>query len=298
MIYQTLVGSWPFDAVDQGAEAYRRRIQDYLIKALREAKVHTSWLVPDDEYEAAALHFIESILDRRRSTLFLPSFAAFVSRVAELGIYNSLSQTLIKITAPGVPDFYQGTELWDFNLVDPDNRRPVDYDTRRHVLEHLDALETTSETGVRPLFGDSAAELLASRTDGRVKLFVIRQALAARARWRGVYEQGEYVALRTTGSRRDCVFAFARRHAGQTVITCVPRMVAALVPDAAAPPVGRAVWADTAIEVPPDGGTRRLPVFVDALTGATIAADERDGRVTIPTAEALEHFPVALLAAI
>ncbi len=114
LIYQTLVGSWPFDAGEQGGEAYRRRIQDFLIKALREAKVHTSWLVPDEEYEAAVLRFVESILDRRRSTLFLPSFAAFVSRVAELGIYNSLSQTLIKITAPGVPDFYQGTELWDF----------------------------------------------------------------------------------------------------------------------------------------------------------------------------------------
>ena len=131
-----------------------------------------------------------------------------------------------------------------------------------------------------------------------MKLFVIRQALAARARWRDLYEQGEYVALQTTGSRRDCLFAFARRHAGQTVITCVPRMVASLVPDAGAPPVGRAVWADTAIEVPPDSRTGRPPVFADALTGATIAAEERDGRFTIPAAAALERFPVALLAAI
>lgn len=144
----------------------------------------------------------------------------------------------------------------------------------------------------------AGADLLAHRTDGRVKLFVIRQALAARARWRDLYEQGEYVALRTTGARRDCVFAFARRHASQTVITCVPRLVASLVPDAGAPPVGRAVWTDTAIDVPPDSRTQKAPVFGDALTGATIAAKERDGRFTIPTAAALERFPVALLAAI
>src|SRR6185436_8762962 len=142
------------------------------------------------------------------------------------------------------------------------------------------------------------AELLASRTDGRVKLFVIRQALAARARWRDLYQQGKYVALQTTGARRDCLFAFARRHAGQTVITCVPRMVASLMPDVSAPPVGRGVWADTAIEVPPDGRSGRLPVFADAITGGRIVAEERDGRFTIPAAAALTPLPIALLAAI
>ena len=144
----------------------------------------------------------------------------------------------------------------------------------------------------------AAAGLLASRNDGRVKLFVIRQALSARARWRDLYELGEYVPLQATGPRRDCLFAFARRHAGQTVITCVPRMVASLVPDAGAPPVGRAVWADTAIEVPPDSRTGRPPVFADALTGGTIVTEERGGGYTIPAAAALELFPIALLAAI
>jgi (1->4)-alpha-D-glucan 1-alpha-D-glucosylmutase len=236
-----------------------------------------------------------------------------VSRVAELGIYNSLSQTLIKITAPGVPDFYQGTELWDFTLVDPDNRRPVDYQTRRAMLEQL-TTETPPPAGpargsspdVAPSPGPSghlaeaglAAGLLAGRTDGRVKLFVIRQALAARARWRDLYEQGEYVALQTTGARRDCLFAFARRHAGQMVITCVPRMVASLIPDGSAPPIGRAVWADTAIEVPPGDATGGPPVFTDAITGGRIVADARDGRFTIPAAVALEPLPIALLAAI
>ncbi|MEO8259461.1 MAG: malto-oligosyltrehalose synthase [Acidobacteriota bacterium] len=312
LIYQTLVGSWPFDAAEQQSEGYRRRIQDFLIKALREGKVHTSWLVPNEEYEAGVLRFVESILDQRRSPLFLPSFTALVGRVAELGIYNSLAQTLIKITAPGVPDFYQGTELWDLTLVDPDNRRPVDYEARRAMIERLDAgggsasrpdpgsgADQSEADGRRDAdWRPTAAGLLASRTDGRIKLFVIRQALAARARWRDLYEQGEYVALPTTGARRDCLFAFARRHRRQVVITCVPRMVASLLPDAGAPPIGRAVWADTAIEVPGDRRSGRPPMFADALTGATMTAAERDGRLVVPAAMALEHFPVALLAAI
>src|SRR6185436_15578946 len=110
------------------------RIVAYMIKAVREAKQHTTWLRPDEQYEAAVERFVRAILDRRRPNLFLAAFEPFQARIAELGIYNSLAQLLIKITAPGVPDFYQGTELWDLSLVDPDNRRPVDYARRRDVL--------------------------------------------------------------------------------------------------------------------------------------------------------------------
>src|SRR5262245_35091764 len=133
-IYQTLVGAWPFDATSEEARAaFRERITAYTTKAMREAKVHTSWMSPDEEYEKAVTRFVEAILDRSRSAPFLDSFAVLQSRVAELGIYNGLAQVLIKITAPGVPDFYQGTELWDLNLVDPDNRRPVDYEKRSAI---------------------------------------------------------------------------------------------------------------------------------------------------------------------
>ena len=131
LLYQTLVGAWPFDRATRTATVFRDRMCAYMTKALREAKVHTSWLSPDEGTNGRSTRFIDAILDGRRANPFLQSFLPFQARVAELGIYNSLAQLLIKITAPGVPDFYQGTELWDLNLVDPDNRRPVDYAMRQ-----------------------------------------------------------------------------------------------------------------------------------------------------------------------
>src|SRR5262249_13333005 len=157
------------------------------------------------EHEAAVLRFVEAILDRRRSAPFLQSFEELQGRVAELGIYNSLAQLLIKITAPGVPDFYQGTELWDLNLVDPDNRRPVDYQRRRAALAAITGLKSCATPD------ECTAELLHNRKDGRIKMFVTTRALSARAEWRRVFEDGEYLPLRTTGVRREHVFAFARR---------------------------------------------------------------------------------------
>src|SRR5262245_12532824 len=187
-IYQTLAGAWPVDATSEEAiAAFRERITAYMTKAMREAKVHTSWMSPDEEYEKAVTRFVEAILDRSRSAPFLDSFAVLQSRVAELGIYNGLAQVLIKITAPGVPDFYQGTELWDLNLVDPDNRRPVDYEKRSAIATALKGCESA--------LPQLASQLLERRTDGRVKLFVATRALAARSQRRAVYEQGEYIPL-------------------------------------------------------------------------------------------------------
>jgi (1->4)-alpha-D-glucan 1-alpha-D-glucosylmutase len=177
LLYQTLVGAWPFAADPQSLGAFGDRVAAYMTKALREAKVHTSWLSPDTEYEAAVERFVRALLERRRTNAFLESFEPFQARVAELGIANSLAQLLIKICAPGVPDFYQGTELWDLNLVDPDNRRAVDYARRREELSGLDD---------RPV-----EELLAHRQDGRVKMFVTRRGLAARAALRELFEQGD-----------------------------------------------------------------------------------------------------------
>ena len=271
LLYQTLVGVWPFEADDSAT--LLDRLRKFTIKALREAKVHTSWLAPDEEYEAAVLRFLDSILDSRRQNPFLQSFRPFQARVAELGMYNSLAQLVIKIAAPGVPDFYQGTELWDLNLVDPDNRSPVDYQKRRQALASLTP-DTRPET------------LLESRQNGNVKLFVMKRALGARARMREVFEHGEYVSLETTGTKRDCVFAFARREGHNLAIACVPRLVASLVPDAAGPPVGASVWTDTRIVLPNESLTLR-----DAFTCATAQVD--DG--TIAAAQLFDRFPVALL---
>jgi (1->4)-alpha-D-glucan 1-alpha-D-glucosylmutase len=278
-IYQTLVGAWPLETGEESASLFRQRMRDYMLKALREEKAHSSWLNPDEQYESAVLRFVDAILDRRRGAAFLQSFLPFQARVAALGMYNGLAQTLIKITSPGVPDFYQGTELWDLSLVDPDNRRPVDYGRRRAMLEAV---------------GQSANvdELLAGWHDGRIKLFVIAKALAARAARRSVFQSGEYVPLETAGSRRDCLFAFARRLNGAVAVTCVPRLVATLTPDVATPPLG-AVWGDTRVLLPSDTAARP---FTDALTGGVVDVDPVDGRPALAAASLFARLPLALLA--
>jgi (1->4)-alpha-D-glucan 1-alpha-D-glucosylmutase len=270
LIYQTLIGAWPFETDADAAASFADRIADYVRKALRESKVHTSWLIPDEAYEDAADRFVRAILDRRRPNLFLQSFKPLQEKVAQLGIYNSLAQLLIKITAPGVPDFYQGSEFWDLNLVDPDNRRPVDYDARRRALAGLNDADPSA--------------LLARRNDGHVKMFVATRALAARADRRDLYERGDYLPIHTAGSRSECLFAFARA----TAITCVPRLIATLTPDGR-PPLGAAVWGDTSIAVA-DGQPLR-----DVFTGATLTPVPAERSYTLPAAEIFAHFPVALL---
>jgi len=205
--------------------------------------------------------------------------------VAELGIYNSLAQLMIKVTAPGIPDFYQGTELWDLNLVDPDNRRSVDYDLRMQALASL---------GSCP----DIADLVANRTDGRIKMFVMTRALAARAQWRDVYERGEYVPLTTTGASRDCLFAFARVAAGSTfAITCVPRLIGSLLPDAVGPPLGRGIWKDTRVALPAScvDLLAAPPAVRDVLTGTVHQAELVDGRWMMAAAALFERLPVSLL---
>jgi (1->4)-alpha-D-glucan 1-alpha-D-glucosylmutase len=280
LLYQTLVGAWPFDETGSGAlDEFVERIAAYMGKALREAKVRSNWLSPNEAYEQAVDRFVRSILDPERGAQFLETFRPFQKRVAELGIYNSLAQLLIKITAPGIPDFYQGTELWDLNLVDPDNRRPVNYARHRQLFEALAARQ-----------GDAAlpAELVATRQDGRIKMFVTAQALAARRRLAGAFS-GEYVPLRTTGARAEAVFAFLRRQGAEWAVTCVPRLIASVIPDAAAPPLGP-VWLDTRIELPPDSPG----AFRDVFTGATATLESVNGR-SLTAATVFAEFPVALL---
>jgi (1->4)-alpha-D-glucan 1-alpha-D-glucosylmutase len=282
-LYQTLVGVWPFGAPD--ASAVRDRLATYMTKAMREAKIHTSWLSPDEEHEQAVLRFLDAMLDRRRAPLFWQAFGPFQSRVAELGIYNSLAQLLVKIAAPGVPDFYQGTELWDLSLVDPDNRRPVDYERRRRLLGELQSC---------PGCGDAsglASELLANRHDGRIKLFATTRALAARARLRELFERGDYVPLETAGARRECLFAFARRHEQTAAIVCVPRLVASLLPEGGAP-LG-AVWGDSRIELPDDA--IRAGRFRDIFSGTIVEPRPVDGRPALDASALLSRFPIALL---
>src|SRR5262249_42633770 len=196
LIYQALLGAWPI-SVD--------RLQAYLLKAIHEAKVETSWINPATRYDEAVLSFVQAILDPERSAPFLADFTRFHERVAAFGVLNSLAQVLVKVTAPGVPDFYQGTELWDLSLVDPDNRRPVEWPLRARLLNDL-VKEIESSTNLAGL----ARRLLETREDGRIKLYLTRQALVFRRARALLFERGEYRPLDAQGPLSEHVCAFAR----------------------------------------------------------------------------------------
>ena len=274
LIYQTLVGAWPVSA---------ERLRAYVLKATREAKVHTSWVNPHARYDEALAKFVDAILDPARSGIFLDDFTAFQARVAHFGAFSSLGQVLIKITAPGVPDFYQGTELWDLSLVDPDNRRPVDWDLRERLLQEL---RTAAAAGDRAAL---AHELVKHKDDGRVKLYLIHEALAFRRARRALFEHGEYRALEARGVWAEHVCAFARVSPAAAAVTVIPRLLARR--GAEGPPLGADFWADTWVELPRELGGR----FAHVLTGETLETAPAGESVALPLAGALASFPVALL---
>ncbi len=275
-LYQTLVGAFPFDG--QVSDEFTQRIKDYMIKAAREAKIHTFWLDPNEEYEAALLDFVEWILRRSPDNQFLSDFAKFHKKIAHYGVFNSLSQALLKLTAPGVPDFYQGTEIWDFNLVDPDNRRAVDYLRRS---DYLNEMIERGQSNLPSLIND----LLSTLADGRVKLFTIYKALEARRDNRELFERGDYARLKADGAASDHAIAFARRLGKQCAITVAPRLPASLIKPGELP-LGRKVWQDARLCLPEDAPATMRNVF----TGQ--AVETRNG---VSIAEALAQFPVAIL---
>jgi len=288
LLYQTLVGAWPLGSAgpDEMA-ALTVRIQQYMLKATKEAKLNTSWVNPNEAYDEALKSFVARVLMPGSGNRFLTDFLAFHANVARLGMVNSLAQTLLKITAPGVPDFFQGTEVWDFSLVDPDNRRPVDYTARAALLRGLQE---------RVADGDLAAlahELVARWEDGRIKLYAIHRALHCRRGSPALFQAGDYVPLQTGGSLADRLVALARRRATGVVLAVVPRLIAAVTDGGARLPVGREVWQDTWVEVPRDFPAA---AYTNLFTGATSMAPLEDGR-RLRVAELLAEFPIALLEA-
>jgi len=251
-------------------------------KALAEAKVHTSWINPDTDYEGAVVSFVDRILDPVVSAKFLADLEAFAARVAFFGRINSLAQTLIRCTAPGVPDTYQGTEAWDLSLVDPDNRRPVDYNMRVDWLRDLDERSVAGERSLSRL----ASELSRHPSDPRTKLFVTALALRCRRDHSTVFSQGSYDPLSVTGERASHVFAFQRSLNGVTATVIVPRLIAGLVPAADRVPIGQRVWSDTTVSLQGGSGTKARNVF----TGEIVATADQ-----LAVGEALGVFPVALL---
>ncbi|MEW6141115.1 MAG: malto-oligosyltrehalose synthase [Thermodesulfobacteriota bacterium] len=275
-LYQTLIGAWPYGDFDM--EAFLDRLKEYLVKSVREARTHTGWIKPDLGYEEAFLRFAEDVVTPSPDNAFLGEFLPFQRRVAHLGVINSLSQTLIKITAPGVPDFYQGTELWDLSFVDPDNRRPVDFPLRQSLLSDI---RRSFQARPRELL----QEMLARPDDGRVKLFLIDQALCVRGSHAELFQRGEYRPVSFRGEHRDRLFGFARVLPGREgCITIVPRLVAPLV-EGEEFPLGE-VWRDTEIILPTP-----IPYAVaDAITGRKSTVSQ-----SILASEVLSEFPVALL---
>lgn len=276
MLYQSLVGVWPLmlapDDRDELA-ALAQRLEGYLIKALREGKERSDWNAPDEAYEGAALGFLRAILDPERSGEFLEALAAFVGRIAPAGGVNSLSQLLLKLAAPGVPDIYQGTELWDLSLVDPDNRRPVDFAQNQALLDA----------------GTDLGGLVAGWREGALKQRLIACGLDARRRFPALFAAGGYQPLALAGPHRDHLLAFARRHGEQAALAVMPRRVAGLLGNAEVPLVPPERWEDAAVLLPDEWAGR---MFRDVLSGAEIAAPE-DGRLQV--ADLLAGFPVALL---
>ncbi len=289
LLYQTLIGAWPFGTLDDEQHGtFVGRIQGYMAKALKEAKVNTSWVNPDQAYEDAVQSFVDRVLGRSPANPFLEDFASFQHLVAEYGMYNALSQVLIKILAPGVPDFYQGTEGWDLSLVDPDNRRPVDYAGQAKTLEHL--LKEAERTDAARL--KFAQELLDSRQDGRIKFYVTMTGLRYRAAHVPLFQEGDYVPLEATGAKKDRLCSFARISGDLAVVAVAPRLVAGLMGDTLGPPVGKNVWEDTRIPVPSwRAGSR----YRNILTGEELTTTSEEDRQMLLVGEILAHFPVALL---
>jgi (1->4)-alpha-D-glucan 1-alpha-D-glucosylmutase len=239
--------------------------------------VNTSWINPNPAYDRAAESFMDAALDPRRSAEFLARVDDFAKTVIRPGLWNSLSQLLIKIAAPGIPDFFQGTELWDFSLVDPDNRRLVDYSQRRAWL--MEMLAEAETRGAPPI-----EALLAAPDDGRIKLWITAAALRLRRAREALFEHGSYEALAPAGTSAEHLFAFARAHQGCAVVAVAGRFFAKL---GAEPPIGTA-WGDTHIALPAGMPHRR---FRDVLTGRICEADAD----SLPAATMLERLPVALL---
>ncbi len=275
-LYQTLIGAWPFSEAEY--PEFVARIKSYIVKAVREAKVHTAWLKPDTEYENAYVAFAEKILARSEANAFLKEFIPFCRRVSHYGILNSLSQTLIKITSPGVPDFYQGSELWDLSLVDPDNRRPVDFEKRRAILAGIREQEEAD-------LGRMVQDLLATREDGKIKLFLIYRALQAKKAHRELFRAGAYLPLESAGRFGGQVIAYAWRYQRQWALVMAPRFLSHLVSEEDFP-LGRQVWQDTEV-IMPNGAPA---TWRNVITNEVLSAGQ-----ALPVGDTLLSFPVALL---
>jgi (1->4)-alpha-D-glucan 1-alpha-D-glucosylmutase len=317
LLYQTLVGAWPFcpraaeDARHQGGNGgrgspgspvllnpfatpepwadFRERVIAYMHKATKEAKVHTSWVNANHAYDTAVRDFvIRTMTPDERSETFLKDLRDFVEKVAYYGRFNALTQTLLKLTAPGVPDIYQGTELWDLSLVDPDNRRPVDYTLRRDLLDELKQRIARNGDTLIPL----TRYLLDTSHTGQIKLYLISRVLGFRRDHPNLFASGSYHPLEAAADQHDHVCAFARTFEEETMLVVAPRLMVQLTGDVERPPMGEAVWGNTYLILPEETVGQR---YRHHLTGEVLAVERFGGSPGLRLAEICRSFPVAVL---
>ncbi len=295
LLYQTLVGLWPAPRGNRRADdlpddawsaAAVERIERYMMKAVKEAKTHTSWTDPDEEYEQSVKRFVHAILDTRADSPFLHDVAGFVYAIARAGLWNSLARVMLHYTIPGTPDTYQGDELWTYTLVDPDNRQPVNYE---HRLAYL------AELAMRDKQGDGRSavvrDLARTPEDPRLKLLIVRQLLQTRRAMPQLFGEGDYVPLAATGSCADNVFAFARRKDANAAVTIVPRRTMTLLRGERKQATADA-WGDTRIVLPND---LAAVTWHSALAGREVHV-ERDGSGgMLRLSDLLSDLPIDLL---
>ena len=290
LFYQALLGAWPAEhpfvpTPDRAPGDLVQRLVAYMAKATREAKVHTSWIHENEEYGRAVENFVTATLMGRTARRFLSSFIPFQRRVAHIGMINSLSQLVLKLTSPGVPDFYQGTELWELSLVDPDNRRAVDFRARQTMLEGLQPVISRVDAG--KIVDREVEDFLDGWADGRIKLFVTTRGLHFRRAHSELLLGGAYSPLHVEGSAADHLIAFARHDVSGMLVTAVPRFVLSLKLDDRSLPRGEQSWGSTHVVLPERGVARR---FRHILTGELIQSED-----VLPAAALFRTSPVAMV---
>jgi (1->4)-alpha-D-glucan 1-alpha-D-glucosylmutase len=288
-LYQTLLGAWPL--ADTDFANFETRIQEYMAKAIREAMVHTRWTRPNEAHEKALHDFVSAILSPDSSREFLADFRAFHKSVAYWGMVNGLAQTLLKMTCPGVPDFFQGSELWDLRLVDPDNRQPVDFSKRMAALEKLEP----TDVGATP---QGARALVANWQNGSAKLWLIRQTLLFRREHAALFAEGDFLPAEVRGPNATKVLAFFRRHQNEWSLTLVPRWLAEIGRIADDTASNQLSWnsdklAETLIVLPKEAPRS----WSSVLTLAKAEALESLGESVLSVPDILSESPVALLSA-
>lgn len=278
-LYQTLLGSYPFNENRAGSE-YSKRIKEYVVKSVREAKRYTAWIEPDEAYEKAYVTFVEKILSSRGKNKFLEDFKEFQERLAFYGMLNSLSQALLKFTLPGVPDIYQGCELWDFSLVDPDNRRDVDYCLREKMLKRvISGYENDREKFLE--------KTLSEYRNGQVKMFLTWRLLNLRRANKDLFSKGAYIPIRVEGRASDSVISFARCYQGRWILVVAGRLYTRITKEGKMP-LGFDSWGDTFLKIP-----KKAPCeWIDVFSGSQVYASDR-----LELGKVFANFPVSVLEA-